>query len=215
MIDINAIVAYLQHADPWSVYLILFLFAYFENVVPPIPGDVPVAFAGYLIANSNVSFFWALFWTTIGSTGGFMTVYLLSRNLGLKIYASGQSAVHHRFARWMHKLFPPSEMEEVRQKFSTHGYAAILANRFLFGSRAVISIVVGLLHLNVLLVLLAAFSSATLWNILLLYGGYVLGQNWEGIGKYVVMYSVPVTLVFVGYIAFSVAKYLRKRNKIG
>ncbi|NTW52384.1 MAG: DedA family protein [Chlorobiaceae bacterium] len=215
MIDINAIVAYLQHADPSSVYLILFLFAFFENVIPPIPGDVPVAFAGYLIANSNLSFFWSLFWASLGSTGGFMTVYLLSRNLGLKLYASGESEIHHRFAKWMHKLFPPSEMEIVRMKFSTHGYAAVLANRFLFGSRAVISIVVGLLHLNVLLVLLAAMTSATLWNILLLYGGYVLGQNWQGIGKYVVIYSIPVTAVFVGYLAYSVVKYLKKRNTGG
>jgi membrane protein DedA with SNARE-associated domain len=211
----DAIMAYLQQADPSSVYLILFLSAYLENIIPPIPGDVPVALAGYLLAYSSLSFFWALFWTSLGSTGGFMTVYLLSRTLGLKLYAAGESEVRHKFALWIHKLFPPSEMELVRQKFSTHGYASVLLNRFLFGSRAVISIVAGLLHLNVFLVLLAAMTSATLWNILLLYGGYVLGQNWQGIGKYVALYSIPVTLVFVGFLVYSVVKYLRKRNKEG
>ncbi|NTU58316.1 MAG: DedA family protein [Chlorobiaceae bacterium] len=212
---IDSIMGYLQQADPSSIYLILFLSAYLENIVPPIPGDVPVAFAGYLLAYSNLSFFWTLFWTTLGSTGGFMTVYLLSRSLGLKLYASGESEVHHRFAIWMHKLFPPSEMEVVRQKFSTHGYAAVLLNRFLFGSRALISIVTGLLHLNVLLVLLAALVSSTLWNVLLLYGGYMLGQNWQGIGKYVVLYSIPVTIIFVGFMLYSVVKHFRKRNKAG
>jgi membrane protein DedA with SNARE-associated domain len=210
---IDAVIAWLQHADPSSVYLVLFLSAYLENIVPPIPGDVPVAFAGYLLAYSHISFFWALFWTTLGSTGGFMTVHLLSRTLGLRLYASGQTEVRHRFARSVHKLFPPSEMEAVRQKFSKHGYAAVLANRFLFGSRAVISVVSGLLHLRISLVLLASFVSSILWNIMLLYGGFVLGRNWQGIGKYLVLYSIPVTVAFLGFLLWSIVKYLRKRKK--
>jgi membrane protein DedA with SNARE-associated domain len=212
---IDNIISFLQQADPSSVYLILFLSAFLENIIPPIPGDVPVAFVGYLLSFSSLSFFWALFWSTLGSTGGFMTVYLLSRTLGLKLYASGETEVQHRLALWVHKLFPPSEMEQVRQKFSTHGYAAVLANRFLLGSRAVISIVAGLLHLNILLVFLAALTSATLWNIMLLYGGYMLGQNWQGIGKYVALYSIPVTIIFLAFVVWSVIGYVRKRNKAG
>lgn len=210
---LNALITYLQNADPSFVYLILFLSAYFENIVPPIPGDIPVAFAGYLIVYSKLSFFWAAFWTTVGSTSGFMTVYLLSRTLGLKLYSSGETEVRHRLAISVHKLFPPSEMEMVRLKFSAHGYAAVFANRFLMGSRAVISVVVGLLHLNPLLVLLAALCSATGWNILLLYGGYVLGSNWQEIGRYAALYSIPVTLGFVALMLFSVLKYLGKRKK--
>jgi membrane protein DedA with SNARE-associated domain len=212
---IDAFISWLQHADPASVYLLLFLSAFLENIIPPIPGDVPIAFAGYMLAFSNISFFMALFWSTVGSTGGFMTTFLLSRSLGLKLYASGETEVRHRLARSVHKLFPPSEMEAVRQKFAKHGYAAVLANRFLFGSRAVISIVSGLLHLRVSLVLLASFTSALLWNILLLYGGFMLGKNWQGIGRYLVLYSIPVTVVFLGFLLFSVIRYIRKRKNSG
>ncbi|NTU68675.1 MAG: DedA family protein [Chlorobiaceae bacterium] len=209
---IDAVIQWLQHADPASVYLILFLFAFIENIIPPIPGDVPIAFAGYLLAFGNLSFILALFWSTAGSVGGFMTVFMLSRTLGLKLYASGQTDVRHRFAIWVHTLFPPSEMEDVRLKFSRHGYAAVVANRFLFGSRALISIVSGLLHLRISLVLLCSAISATLWNIALLYGGLLLGRNWQGIGKYLVLYSVPVTLIFLAYLLWSVVRYIRKRK---
>ncbi len=212
---IDAVIAWLKHADPALVYLVLFLSSYLENIVPPIPGDVPVAFAGYMIAFSQISFFWALFWTSLGSTAGFMTVFLLSRSLGLKLYSGGDSEVRHRFAKSIHKLFPPSEMEAVRQKFSKHGYAAVLANRFFFGSRAVISIVSGLLHLKVPQVLLASLISAILWNTLLLYGGFVLGQNWQGIGRYLAIYSIPVTVVFLGFLLWSVVRYIAKRKKEG
>ncbi|NTV01294.1 MAG: DedA family protein [Chlorobiaceae bacterium] len=209
---IDAVIQWLQHADPASVYLLLFLSAFLENIVPPIPGDIPIAFAGYRLAFGNLSFAQALFWSTAGSVGGFMTVFMLSRTLGLKLYASGQTEVRHRFARWVHKLFPPSEMEAVRLKFSRHGYAAVLANRFLLGSRALISIVSGLLHLRISLVLLCCLVSATLWNILLLYGGLELGRNWQGIGKYLALYSIPVTTVFLAYLLWSLVRYIRKRK---
>lgn len=208
-------IAWLQHADPASVYLLLFLSAFLENVIPPIPGDVPVAFAGYLLTYGRISWFWSLFWPSIGSTAGFMVVFLLSRTLGLRLYASGAGEVRHKFALWMHKLFPPSEMEGVRQKFSGHGYAAVLANRFLFGSRALISIVSGLLHLRIPLVLLASLVSATLWNVILISGGYLLGSNWEKIGTSMALFSVPVTLLLLGFVTWMAVKYIRKRKAGG
>jgi len=212
---LDAVVAWLQQADPSSVYLVLFLSAYFENVIPPIPGDVPVALAGYLLAFNNITFVSALFWSTFGSVAGFMTVFLLSRFLGLKLYAVGQSEARHKFARSVHKLFPPSEMEEVRQKFSGHGYMAVVVNRFLFGSRAVICIVAGMLHLKIPRVLAASVVSSLLWNILLISTGYLLGSNWDKIGQYAVYYSAPFTILFTGLIVWTVVKYIRKRKQGG
>ncbi|RXK89066.1 DedA family protein [Chlorobaculum sp. 24CR] len=210
---LDTVVAYLQQADPSSVYAVLFLSAYFENVIPPIPGDVPIALAGYLLAFNHITFVSALFWSTTGSVAGFMTVFLLSRFLGLKLYAAGQSEVRHKFAQSIHKLFPPSEMEVVRQKFSGHGYLAVVVNRFLFGSRAVICIVAGMLHLKVSLVLLASLVSSLLWNILLLSSGYLLGSNWDKIGQYAVYFSAPFTILFVGLMVWAVVKYLKKRKQ--
>ena len=68
------------------------------------------------------------------------------------------------------------------------------------------------MHLNAFLVLIAAGISASVWNILLVYGGYLLGKHWQNIGEFVVMYSVPVTVVFVVVIAFAVTKYRRERK---
>lgn len=210
---IDAVIAYIRQAEPASVYGILFLTAYLENVIPPIPGDLPVAFVGYLIASSRLSFALAMFWTTLGSTAGFMTVYLLSRFLGLRLYASGAGEVRHRFARWVHKLFPPSEMEAVRQKFSAHGYLAVLSNRFLFGSRALISVVAGFLHLNIPGVFLCSLTSATLWNLLLLYGGYALGSNWRSIGATFAIYTVPVSILVLSLILYSAIRFVRARKR--
>ena len=210
---LESAIAYLQHADPFSVYLFLFLIAFFENVVPPIPGDVPVAFIGYLIYKSGITFAGALFWSSAGSTAGFMLVYLLSKYLGMKLYAEGGTSVEHWLSKSAHKFFPPSDMELLRRKFAAHGYLAVLVNRFLFGSRAVISVMSGLMHLRTPLVFLAAATSATAWNVLLLYGGFLLGSNWQHIGGYVALYSIPVSILFVLLLSFSVWKFFRERKR--
>ncbi len=210
---LEAAIAWLQHADPAAVYLFLFLIAFLENVVPPIPGDVPIAFIGYLIWKSDLTFAGALFWSSLGSAAGFMLVYMLSRHLGLKLYAEGESKAQHWLAKSVHRFFPPSDMELLRRKFATHGYLAVLVNRFLFGSRAIISVTAGLMHLRTPFVFLAALTSAIVWNVLLLSGGYFLGSNWQDIGAYAALYSVPVSIIFVLVLVYAGWKFVRERKR--
>ncbi len=212
-IMLDSIIVYLQHADPAAIYVFLFCIAFFENVVPPIPGDVPVAFIGYLIHHSKISFFVSVLWASAGSTAGFMLVYLLSRHLGMKLYAENGSHMQHSLSKSVHRFFPPADMELLRGRFSSHGYLAVLANRFLFGSRAVISVMAGLMHLKPHLVLLASATSAMAWNVLLLYGGLLLGRNWQEIGKYAVVYSLPVSFLFLALLFFSVLRFFRERKQ--
>jgi membrane protein DedA with SNARE-associated domain len=69
------------------------------------------------------------------------------------------------------------------------------------------------MHLKTPYVLIAAFISAALWNVLLLYGGYFLGSNWKDIGTYVALYSIPVSVFFVLLLLFSVWKFIRERKQ--
>ncbi len=103
-------------------------------------------------------------------------------------------------------------MELLRQKFAAHGYLAVLANRFLFGSRAVISVMAGLMHLKFFFVFLAALTSAVVWNTLLLAGGFFLGSKWQNIGEYVVLYSIPVSIIFILMVFYSVWSFVRQRK---
>jgi len=211
---LESAIAWLQHADPYAVYIFLFLIAFCENVIPPIPGDVPIAFIGYLIyEHSGITFFSALLWTSTGSTAGFMLVYVLSRSLGLKLYAEGENMVQHRFSKSVHRFFPPSDMELLRDKFVAHGYLAVLANRFLFGSRAVISVMAGLMHLRAFFVFFAALASALVWNTLLLLGGFFLGSRWQDIGEYLALYSIPVFIAFLLVLLFSFLSFSRQRKR--
>ncbi len=67
---------------PSSIYLVFFLVAYVENIVPPIPGDVLVAFGGYLAAESVIGLVPVLLLTTIASVIGFMSMYWIGSRWG-------------------------------------------------------------------------------------------------------------------------------------
>ncbi len=212
---LESVVEYLRSADPVAIYLFLFFISFLENVVPPIPGDVPVAFIGYLTFSSDIDFMLSVAFASSGSTLGFMLMFLLSRKIGLRIYARGESMIRHGLVRAVHRMFPPEQMEAARLRFSTHGYFAVVINRFLFGYRAIISVMAGFMHLNAAGVLAAAFASSVVWYVLLLRGGYLLGENWQEIGTYMALYSVPLSLVFLFIVVIVFFRYARERRKRG
>ena len=210
---LDTVIAFLQSANPMAIYLSLFLIAFLKNFIPLLPFDLPIALIGYLLVYTKLSIFLAIIWPTLGSTLGFMVIYLISRKFGLKLYARDTTTVPPQWGEKIHRFFPPAEMELIRQRFAAHGYLAVLVNRFLLGSRSLISPVTGLMHLNAFVVFIAAGLSALCWNVLLLYGGYFLGQNWKNIGSFVVMYSIPVTILFFVVIAVAVIKYVKERRE--
>jgi membrane protein DedA with SNARE-associated domain len=209
---LDSVIAYVQSADPTAIYLFLFCIAFLKNFFPVVPFDAPIAFTGYLLVYKKLSIVLAVMWPSLGSTLGFMVIYYISRKFGMLLYARDTTAILPRWSEKIHRFFPPAEIEFIRKRFATHGYLAVLLNRFLIGSRAFISPVTGIMHLNAFFVFLAAGISAVVWNILLVYGGYLLGKHWQNIGEFVVLYSVPVTVLFVVFIALAVMKYRKERH---
>ncbi|ACF13667.1 SNARE associated Golgi protein [Chloroherpeton thalassium ATCC 35110] len=203
------IISYLNTLDGSTIYAFLFLIAFLENVFPPIPGDVPVAFVGYLIATNELSFVASIASASAGSVLGFMVVYFMSRSIGESLYEEGGGPIKRRISKAAYKFFPPEQMDYVKANFSKYGYTLVTANRFLAGTRTLISVVAGFLHLNWLYVFLTALISAILWNIALVGGGYLLGDNWQEVGEYISAYGVVITIVIMLGLALIINRYMK------
>ncbi len=210
---LEQIIDFAKTLDSTAIYVFLFVIAYLENVVPPIPGDLPVAFVGSLIAINDITFFGCVLSASAGSLLGFFTMYGVGRFIGLRLYQDTGGTVRHKWVELTKKIFPPAQMHVVKEQFSRYGYWLITANRFLTGSRAIISIVAGMSHLNVFAVHLCAFVSAMLWNIVLVYGGYLLGSNWEKLGDYISTYGTILTVIVLSVIALLIARAIKKRRQ--
>ncbi len=186
------VVELVRLAPLWAVYLIFFLIAYTENVVPPIPGDVLVAFAGYLAAEGVLRFDLLLIGSTVASVAGFMSMHAIGSRWGDGI--NDKKEFH-----WMFKYISFTYADRARRWMNRWGIRVILANRFLAGTRSVIALMSGISHVPVRTAVWSSAVSAVLWNALLLGAGWVIRENWEQIGLVLNRYGQAV-LVGLGLV---------------
>ncbi|PIO47508.1 MAG: hypothetical protein CMR00_10060 [[Chlorobium] sp. 445] len=207
---LEELIAYVKTLDSTTIYLFLFAIAYLENIIPPIPGDMPVVFVGTLVALSDLSFVACVLWASVGSVLGFASMYAIGYWISTRFHGEPNAALNSRIARVIDKFFPAEHLPEIRAQFAKYGYGLILANRFLTGSRSIISISAGISRLNFTITHVCALLSAIGWNILLVFGGYMLGDNWEILGDYITTYGTALTVIVLVLVGILVYRYLRK-----
>ena len=189
--------------SPNWIYVTLFLFAFVENVFPPSPSDVVIVIGGSLVGTGTISFILSLIFATLGSISGFMLMFYIGSTVDKKLIHSG------RF-----KFIPIDAIEKVEIWFRKYGYLIIVANRFMPGTRAVISFFAGISNLEPKKTTLLCFVSALAWNIIMLYLGFVFGDNVQMVDEYLTTYSNIVIAVTTVIILFFILKFFfRKRKK--
>jgi membrane protein DedA with SNARE-associated domain len=196
------ILSQLSTFSPIWIYLTLFFFAFIENIFPPSPSDVVIVIGGSLIGTGDLNFILTLIIATIGSITGFMVMFYIGSTVDKKVIHSG------RF-----KYIPINSIDKVETWFRKYGYYVIVANRFMPGTRAVISFFAGISNLDPKRTFTLCFVSALLWNIIMLYLGFVFGDNVAKVDEYLTTYSNIVIVVTVVVILFFIIRlFFRKRK---
>ncbi len=181
---------------PWYWILALgFFLTFLENIFPPSPSDALIVFMGTLVASGDIGFIPLLIAATIGSTVGFATMFWLGLKFEKKIIESNKI-----------KFISRKLVEKVERWFQKWGYWLIIANRFLSGTRAVIAFFAGMSLLSFKRSIILSFFSALLWNAILIYIGYLFGDNFDKVDKYMDLYgsiiAPSVIIIVLGYATF-------------
>jgi membrane protein DedA with SNARE-associated domain len=164
---------------PWIwVLVVAFLVTYIENIFPPSPSDTVLIFIGTMVSVGDVGFIPLLLVSSLGSTLGFATMFWLGDKFGKKIVDS------NRF-----KFINQESLRAPEEWFRRWGIYLIIANRFLTGTRAVISFFAGMSKLPYTKSLVLSALSALVWNSVLIWLGYFFGNNWELADYYISIYS--------------------------
>jgi membrane protein DedA with SNARE-associated domain len=190
-----------------SIYAFFFIIAYTENVFPPIPGDLLIVFGGYLAVDQIVNLPIVLTITTIGSMMGFMTLYYLGYRLGDEIRNKSN---RFRFMKYLDGKY----MNKAELWMYRWGMGVILANRFLAGTRSIISIVAGVSRLKVSSTILYSTAGALIWNALLLALGWYIGENWQTIQTYLNYYGTTLLILLGLFFAYRLGRYYYKKKKL-
>lgn len=200
---LETIIKFLQEIPSLYLLVAVFFFAFVENIFPPSPSDAVILFAGTLIPMGNVSFISLWIFATLGSVVGFLTMFAIGVSFDRKVVEAGKI----KFIKYEH-------IQKVEIWFQKWGYWLIVINRFLTGTRAVISFFAGLSLLKIRKTTLLSAISAGLWNFILIYIGYAFSQNWQEMYKKLEGYGyfLVITIVFLSIGIWIFNKMKKKKS---
>jgi membrane protein DedA with SNARE-associated domain len=201
---IEQVLDFVSALSPFWIYVVLFIFSFLENVFPPAPSDLVVIIAGSLVATQSLHFIPTLFFTTLGSLLGFMTLFYVGSQLDKKIIRTRRI-----------KFISIDSIDKVENWFLKYGYFIILINRFLPGTRSVISFFAGLSELNYKKTAVLAFLSAVVWNSFIIYLGYEFGKNIQIVDNIISTYSDVVLIITFILILFFIFRAIFCKKKKG
>jgi membrane protein DedA with SNARE-associated domain len=198
----ETILTQISDLTPFWIYITIFFFAYLENLFPPSPSDLIVVIGGSLVVTGSLNIIPTFLFATAGSLLGFLSAFLIGWQFDKKIIHSGKL-----------KFINIESVEKVERAFSKYGYYLIIANRFLPGTRAVISFFAGMSRLNVNKTTVLSLGSAALWNAFLIYLGITFGKNVDVIDGYLNTYS-NIILIITGVVIlfFIIKNFIIKRK---
>ena len=198
----DSFLAYLNTQPPGWIYFFLFLGAFFENIVPPIPGDTLIVFGAYLAGIGVIAVWPAYAAMWVGSAAGCLLVYWIA-------YVKGRDF----FLRLEARYFEASKIEVVETFFHKYGVRIVILNRFLPTVRAFVGIVAGIIQMNPLRMALYVAIGTTLWNSLLVYFGLMVGENWQLVITVVQTYNqVVIGMALVGAGGYYGWKFWNKKR---
>lgn len=198
--DVQSIIEWLQGLSPLGIYGALFFATYIENLVPPSPSDVVMLFIATLIGIGTINFVPALAVATVGSVSGFLTAFYLGRRFGRALTNS------NRFP-----FITKKSVRKVDEWFDKYGYGVIVINRFMAGTRAVVSFFAGMSEMDVKRTTFFCTISALAWNSLVIWLGSFLGENWQKGEEILSRYGLVVSIIFGAIVLFFLIRWIVKR----
>ncbi|HEX7491056.1 MAG TPA: DedA family protein [Candidatus Limnocylindrales bacterium] len=158
-------------------YLGVFIAMVFESMIVPIPSEIILPYAGFLVSDPtqieplthNQWNFWIVVIVGVAAnTTGSLLGYGLGARLGRPFL--------DRWGKWL--LVRPHEVDQAEHFFARWGSPTAFFSRMIPGIRTIISFVAGVSHMPIKPFVIYSTLGAIPWTIGLVYAGTVLGSNW-------------------------------------
>ena len=163
----------IQIIENWG-YLGVGLLIAIENIFPPIPSEVILAFGGFMTTKTALTVLGIIISATIGSTIGAIVLYYIGRILNkerLEKIISGKIGKVLRLKK--------DDIEKADKWFHNKGQKTVFICRFIPIVRSLISIPAGMSEMELYKFLIYTIFGSTIWNTVLVLLGEKLGSSWE------------------------------------
>lgn len=190
---------FLDFIASWGYVAIAVLMAG-ENACIPIPSELVLGFAGFLIFSGQMTFAGAFVAGIIGGIIGSVLAYAVGHFGGRKF-----------IDKYGHYIFIKKSHVDIAQKwFDKYGIKAVFFSRMLPVVRTFISLPAGFAHVDFKKFVTFTLAGSVPWTALILAVGVALGKSWQimlGVGH-------QISVAFVGVCAIAlVVWYVRRRRR--
>lgn len=183
-------------------YIALFICMALENMNIPIPSEIILGFAGFLVSQHIFDFTTATIVSTIAGLIGSLLSYYMGlkggRNLMLRHTAKGGLGA--------------KKLSLAKNWFEKYGGLAVFTGRLLPGIRTFISLPAGIAKYPLKKFIIYTLLGTIPWTIFLIYMGDFLGENWTLLIDYKL--EIGVTCCVLAAIAGALFYIFHKQNKM-
>lgn len=186
-------------------YFGIFIGMTVESAAIPLPSEVIMCYAGFLVSKGEFQFWPVVIAGTLGNLVGSIILYYI----GLK---GGRTFVT-RYGKYLH--ITDAKMARAENMFARYSDFTVFIARLLPVVRSFISLPAGILEVNFTKFIIFTLLGSFPWSIALTYVGMKLGDNWEEITKIMQPFQdlVIVALIIATVVAIY-WKFFRKKKKL-
>lgn len=201
---IELLSGFIIHFIEISGYFGVFILMTVESALIPVPSEITMPFAGYLVQKGELSFTLVVLAGAIGNVVGSWLAY------GLGYYL--EETIVLKLIKKYGKFLLISENEYGHSMHWLNKYGAIVAffSRLLPGIRTFISLPAGLSEMNFWKFSIYTFLGSLIWSIFLTYIGVYFGQEWHSIEPYYRKFE----FLIAGIMILGVLWYINHKLKI-
>ena len=194
-------------------YLGVALWVAIESVIVPIPSELVLPFAGFLVGQGTsieplTRQPWNLLLVTLAGTVGATFGALIAYAIG---YYGGRPVLE-RWGRFLR--ITPADLDRTDAFFARHGTKAAFFGRLIPVVRSLVSFAAGIAHMPLLPFVLFTALGSLPFTFVLAFAGVQLGANWEVIGDVLKRFEYLIlAAIAVAILGFIWLRFVRPRRQ--
>ncbi len=175
-----------------------------ESFNIPLPSEAIMTFAGVLVAQGELNFWWVVLAGALGNLIGSIGNYYLG--------AYGGRPLLEKYGKYV--LVSQRDLDRADHWFAKYGLAAVFFTRMVPVIRTFISLPAGMARVPIVPFIIFTFAGSLLWSMLLTYLGMLLGANYEAVIKpWMQRFEIVIMLGLVALVGLYVWHHLRKPKR--